>query len=155
MRFSCLTRNKITNTLFFIEYQKTRFRSFSCRCGGRFDIESEGGGATLESGNAALMLLLLVALLTLVDEIFAASQHEVHHPGKLVRNGGVRPRLVHSAGHPTVERAECGVAACQTHRCHLEGLAHAVSRTLGFGREYLAATDLGARAQTQINLDPP
>ena len=52
-------------------------------------MEAEGGGA-------ALVLLFLVALLSLVDEIFAASQHEVHPPCELVCYGGVSPAVLNS-----------------------------------------------------------
>jgi hypothetical protein len=38
-------------------------------------------------------LLLFIALLSLVDEVLAASQHEVHHARELVRDGGVGPRV--------------------------------------------------------------
>jgi hypothetical protein len=62
---------------------------FSCWRGRRIDVEAQGGGATLEGGDAPLALLFFVALLSLVDEVFTAGQHEIHHACELVRRGGV------------------------------------------------------------------
>jgi hypothetical protein len=71
-------------------------RPFSCGGFHWIYAVAQGGGAALEGGDAALALLFFVALLALVDEGFAAGQHEVHHPRELVGRGGVGSRLVHA-----------------------------------------------------------
>ena len=82
---------------------------------GRFrvgsDLETKRGRAASERRDAALALLLLVVLLTLVDKGFAAREHEVHHARKLVGDRGVGARLVHAGAQPAVERAERGIVA--------------------------------------------
>ena len=40
------------------------------------------------------------------EPVFAASQHEVHHPCELVRGSGVGPRFVHACVQAPVEGAE-------------------------------------------------
>ncbi len=87
------------------------FGSFSCWHGCRIDVEAQSGGATLEGGDVPLALLFFVALLSLVNEVFAAGQHEVHHACELVCRGSVGAGLVHSAAQATIKCTECGVAA--------------------------------------------
>lgn len=89
--------------------KQNEFRWFSCWRGRRIDVEAQGGGATLEGGDAPLALLFL-ALLSLVDEVFTAGQHEIHHACELVRRGGVGAGLVHAAAQAAIECAERGVA---------------------------------------------
>ncbi len=89
-------------------------------------MEAQRGRAALEGGDVALSLLIFVSLLTLIDELFAAGEHEVHHPRQFVRGGGVGARLVHAAAQAAVERAQRGVAARQAHRCHLQRLGCSV-----------------------------
>ena len=72
-----------------------------------------------------------VVLLALVDEGFAAREHEVHHAGELVGDRGVGTRLVHAGAQPAVERAERRVVARQAHGRQLERLAHPVGRAPG------------------------
>ena len=74
------------------------------------NAEAQGGGATLEGGDGPLALLFFVALLSLVDEVFTAGQHEIHHACELVRRGGVGAGLVHAAAQAAIECAERGVA---------------------------------------------
>ena len=90
--------------------KQNEFRLFSCWRGRRIDVEAQGGGATLEGGDAPLALLFFVALLSLVDEVFTAGQHEIHHACELVRRGGVGAGLVHAAAQAAIECAERGVA---------------------------------------------
>jgi hypothetical protein len=111
------------------------------------DLEAQRGGAALECGDISLALLFFVALLSLIDEGFAAGQHEIHHARQLVGRGGVGPRLVHAAAQPSVKRPERRVAVRQTHGGHLQRLANPVGRALGACRQNLAAADLGRRAQ--------
>ena len=98
-------------TVKFIPHKKQNYiRLFSCwHGGGRMDTETQRGCTALEGGNTTLSLLFLVALLSLVDEVLAASQHEVHHARKLVRGGGIGAGLVHAAAQAAVKGAERGV----------------------------------------------
>lgn len=91
--------------------KQLKIRGFSGRLAGRGDLEAQRGRATPERGDAAFALLLLVALLPLVDEGFAAREHEVHHARELVGDRGIGARLVHARAQPAVERTERRVAA--------------------------------------------
>ena len=86
---------------------------------GRADLEAECCGSALEGGDATLALLLFVVLLPLVDEGFAACEHEVNHSRELVGDGRIGAWLVHATAQTTIERAERGVAMPQTHRRNL------------------------------------
>jgi hypothetical protein len=68
--------------------------------------EAEGCRAASEGINVALTLLFFIVLLALVEEDLAAREHEVHHAGELMGDGGIRTRLVHARTQPAVERAE-------------------------------------------------
>jgi hypothetical protein len=94
------------------------FKSFSCGHGRRIGVESQSGGATLEGGDAPLALLFFVALLPLVNEVFATGAHEIHHACEFVRRDSVGAGLVHPAAQAKIKCTECGVAARQAHRGH-------------------------------------
>src|SRR5260370_3968827 len=113
------------------------------------ELESEGGSTAPEGCDAALALLFLIALLPLIDEGFAAREHEVHHPGELVSDGGVGTGLVHAGAEAAVERAEGRVAAREAHGGHFQCLPGAVGGASGAGRQRLAATDLRGGTQAQ------
>src|SRR5438105_3554296 len=98
-----------------VRSQETDFPAgrFSSRLRDGIDLEAEGGRAALESGEGTLALLLFVSLLTLLDEGFTASKHEVHHAGELVSSGGIGSQLVHSGAQASIEGAQRGVAVRQ------------------------------------------
>ena len=111
--------------------------------------EAQYRSASLEGGDRAQTLLLLVALLPLVDEGFAAGENEARHARQLVRGRGVRSRLVLSSAQPAVKRTEGRLTARKSHRRHLQRLANSIGRTLRACRHDLAATDLRGRTQRQ------
>ena len=63
---------------------KTRDPGFLRRGSHRIDDKAQGGGTALEGSHTSLMLLLFVALLTLIYEVFTARHHEIHHACQLV-----------------------------------------------------------------------
>ena len=73
------------------------------RCRGH-DCKAECGGATLEGGDAALALLLLVVLLTLIDIGFTAGQRAIHHARRFVRGGGIGVPHAPAGCRPPVRR---------------------------------------------------
>ncbi len=70
------------------------------------------GGAAFQCGDAALVLLFFVVLLTLVDEVFAAGEHEVHHSSELVGRSCIAARLINSAAKAAIEGTERRAVDC-------------------------------------------
>jgi hypothetical protein len=69
------------------------------------DLEAESSSAAPEGINAALTLLFFIVLLPLVDEGLATPEHEVHHAGEFVGDGGIGTRLVHACAQPAPDTA--------------------------------------------------
>jgi hypothetical protein len=90
------------------------------------DFETKCTGATAKCCDIALPLLLFITLLPLVDESFAAREHEVHHAGELVGHCGIGARLVHARAQAPVERAQRRIVARQAHGGELERLPHPI-----------------------------
>ncbi len=80
------------------------------------------GGAVFQYGDAALALLFAV-LLTHVDQVVAAREHEVHTSSEPVGRRGIGARFVHSAAQAAKDGTESRTAAREAHRRHLERLA--------------------------------
>jgi hypothetical protein len=102
----------------------------------------------LRAANAALALLLFVALLALIDEGLAAGQHEVHHPRQLV--GWWRCwRAACPCGRTAGDRTHPAQSRC-AHRliaAIFSAWRTRLAERLVLRRQHLAAADLRARAQ--------
>ena len=128
---------------------RNRFRQSSnmMQLKGRGQFKYKGLGAALECSDVALALLFLVVFAAPIHAFLARRGHEVHHAGQLVGDRGVGPGLVRPGIQPTVEVAQCRIAAGKRHGGHLQRLAGPVGGVLASGRKDLAVADFGPRAQ--------
>ena len=95
------------------------------------DLEAEGMGASTESSEDSLPLLLVVVHGGVLLIAHLVSEHSVDEDGELSRGGGDGFGFPDARAHATVESAEGVIASPEAHRCYAEDLGGAVRRRLG------------------------